>query len=56
MFNTPEDIAAFAEKFDKGLKKVFSEDKGTQYIKFGGPRDNDTKYGIKGGKLALTGY
>ena len=54
-FNTPEDIAAFAQKFDEGLKRVFSGDNGTQYIKFGSMRDNDPQYGIKAGKLALTG-
>jgi hypothetical protein len=55
MFNTPEDIESFSEKFDQGLKRVFSGDKGTQYIKFGGPRDNDLPHGIKGGKLTLMG-
>ena len=55
MFNTPEDIAAFSQKFDEGLKRAFFEDSGSQYIKFGSPRDNDPKYGIKGGKLMLTG-
>ena len=54
-FNTSEDMAAFAQKFDEGLKRVFSNDAGMQYIKFGSPRDNDPKYGIKGGRLALTG-
>ncbi|KAF9783747.1 hypothetical protein BJ322DRAFT_877041 [Thelephora terrestris] len=54
-FNTPEDIAAFAQKFDEGLKRVFSEDNGAQFIKFGSPRDNDPVHGIKAGKLALTG-
>ena len=54
-FNTPEDIAAFAQKFDEGLKRVFSDDSGAQYIKFGSPRDNDPNHGIKGGRLMLTG-
>jgi len=54
-FNTPEDLSAFAQKFDKGLKRVFSDDTGSQYIKFGSPRDNDPKHGIKSGKLMLTG-
>lgn len=54
-FNTPEDLAAFSQKFDEGLKRVFFDDKGTQYIKFGSPRDNDLQHGIKGGKLTLTG-
>ena len=54
-FNTPEDIAAFAQKFDEGLKRVFSDNSGAQYIKFGSPRDNDPSHGIKAGKLMLTG-
>ena len=54
-FSTPEDIASFTQKFDEGLKRVFSDDKGAKFIKFGSPRDNDPKYGIKSGKLALTG-
>jgi len=56
-FNTPEDLAAFSEKFDEGVKKVFSISNGhvDQYVKFGSPRDHDTKCGIKAGRLALTG-
>lgn len=54
-FNTQEDLAAFTQKFDKGLKMVFSSDKGAQYVKFGSLRDNDPKHGIKAGKLMLTG-
>lgn len=54
-FNTPEDLSAFAQKFDEGLKRVFSDDSGAQFVKFGSPRDNDPKHGIKAGKLTLTG-
>ena len=54
-FNTPEDVAAFAQKFDEGTKRVFSNTEGVQYIKFGSPRDSDPKHGIKAGKLMLTG-
>ena len=54
-FDTPEDIAAFAQKFDEGVKRVFSDENGSQFIKFGSPRDNDPNYGIKGGRLMLTG-
>jgi hypothetical protein len=53
--NTPEDIDSFTQKFDEGLKRVFSEAAGTYFVEFGGPRDNDPKYGIKGGRLTLTG-
>ena len=56
-FNTPDDLASFSQKFDEGVKKVFSisNSHADQYVKFGSPRDNDPKYGIKAGKLMLTG-
>ena len=56
-FNTPDDIAEFSQKFDEGLKMVFSTSNShkDQYIKFGSPRDNDPKCGIKAGKLSLAG-
>jgi len=54
-FNTSEDISTFAQKFDEGLKRVFSDDKGSQYVKFGSPRDNDPQHGIKAGRMMLTG-
>jgi len=54
-FNTPEDLDTFSQKFDEGIKRVFSSDQAVQYVKFGSPRENDPEYGIKGGRLALTG-
>jgi hypothetical protein len=54
-FNTPEDLAAFAQRFDEGVKKVFSDDRTAQRVKFGSPRDNDPEYGIRAGRLTLTG-
>jgi len=54
-FDTPEDLAAFSQRFDEGMKKVFSNDQGPQHVKFGSPRDNDHQYGIKAGRLMLTG-
>ena len=54
-FDTSEDLAAISQKFDEGVKRVFSDDKATQYVKFGSPRDSDPKCGIKAGKLTLTG-
>jgi hypothetical protein len=54
-FNTPENIAAISQGFDEGLKRVFSDDKEVQYVKFGSPRDNDPRFGIQKGKLTLTG-
>ena len=54
-FNTPEDIATFTKRFDEGLKRVFSDDRGAQYVKFRLPRDADPANGVKGGKLTLKG-
>jgi len=54
-FNTPEDLAMFSQRFDEGVKKVFSNNQAPQYVKFGSLRDNDPEYGIKAGRLMLTG-
>ena len=56
-FNTPDDLAAFSQKFDEGVKKVFSTSNSNtdQYVKFGSPRDNDPNCGIRAGRLTLTG-
>ena len=56
-FNTPEDLAAFSQRFDEGVKKVFSmsNNNADQYVRFGSPRDNDPNYGIRAGRLTLTG-
>lgn len=52
---TESDLDAFTECFDKGLKGNFSEDSKLQFVKFGSLRDNDSRCGVKGGKLALQG-
>jgi hypothetical protein len=54
-FNTPENITAFAQKFDEGLKRVFCNDKGVHYVVFCSPTDDDPRFGIYKGKLILTG-
>ena len=54
-FDTSEDLAAFVQRFDEGVKRVFSKDQGVQYVKFGSPRDNDHMCEIKAGRLTLTG-
>ena len=54
-FNTPGDLDTFSQKFDEGVKRVFSNDQAPQYVKFGSLRDNDPDCGIKAGRLALTG-
>jgi len=55
-FNTPEDLDAFSQKFDEGVKRVFSSDQAAQHVKFGSLRDSDPDCGIRAGRLALTGY
>jgi len=54
-FDNPEDLAAFAQKFDEGVKRIFSSDKMSQYVKFGTQRDTDPNCGIRAGRLTLTG-
>ena len=53
--NTPENLGEFSERFDDGVKKVFSNNQAPQYVKFGSMRDNDPKYGVRAGRLTLTG-
>jgi len=50
-------LAAFSQRFDEGVKKVFSMSNShtDQYVRFGSPRDNDLNYGIRAGRLTLTG-
>jgi len=50
-----EDIEAFTENFDGGLKKVFSDSSKPQFVKFGSPRDNDPSCNVKHGRLSLQG-
>jgi len=45
----------FYQRFDEGVKKIFSNDQAAHYVKFGSMRDNDPEYGIKAGRLTLTG-
>jgi len=54
-FNTAENLEEFSQRFDDGVKKVFSNNQTPQYVKFATLRDNDPAYGIKGGRLTLTG-
>jgi len=56
-FNDPEHLAAFSQKFDEGVKKIFStsNSRADQHVKFGFSRDNDPDYGIKAGRITLTG-
>ena len=54
-FDTPGDLAAFSQKFDEGVKRVFSNDRVDQYVRFGSPRDDDPDRGIRAGRLTLTG-
>ena len=54
-FDTPEDLDVFSQRFDEGVKRVFSKDQATQYVKVGSLRENDPDCGIKAGRLMLTG-
>jgi len=54
-FDSDQDLAAFTESFDAGLKTIFSNNDKAQFVKFGSPRDEDTRYDVKGGKLSIQG-
>ncbi|KAF9650957.1 hypothetical protein BDM02DRAFT_3184899 [Thelephora ganbajun] len=54
-FDNKQDLAGLAESFDTGLKTTFSDSSKTQYVKFGSLRDNDTRCGVKAGKLSFLG-
>ena len=55
-FDNKEDLAAFTTAFDTGLKTSFSDNSKPQFVKFGSLRDNDTRCGVKSGKLSLAGW
>ena len=52
--NTPENLAVFSQRFDEGVKKVFSDNQAAKYVKFGTPGDNYPRCGIKAGRLTFT--
>ena len=54
-FNNPDHLDAFSQRFDEGVKRVFSDNLKSQYVKFGTSKDNDPSFGIKAGRLMLTG-
>ena len=56
-FNASRVLAAFSQRFDEGVKKVFSVSNSntSQYVKFLSPKDNDRRCGIKAGMLRLAG-
>jgi len=54
-FDNEQDLAAFTESFDTGLKEAFSDSSKPQFVKFGSLRDNDVRCGVKSGKLSLPG-
>ena len=54
-FDNKQDLAALTESFNTGLKATFSDSSKPQFVKFGSPRDNDPRYGVKGGKFSLAG-
>ena len=54
-FDKKQDLAAFAESFDNGLKVSFSDSTRPQSVRFGSPRDDDERCGVKGGRFSLSG-
>ncbi|KAF9552644.1 hypothetical protein CPC08DRAFT_646612, partial [Agrocybe pediades] len=54
-YDNEEDIQHIVECFDKTTKLRFRDPSETQYVKFGGSRDNDPDYNIRFGQLKLQG-
>jgi len=54
-FDNEQDLEALTGSFDTGLKVTFSDSSKPQFVKFGSPRDNDARCGVKGGKFNLAG-
>ena len=54
-FDNEQDLAAFTERFDVGLKWAFSDSSEPQYVKFGSQQDNDPRCDVRAGKLCLPG-
>ena len=53
--DTPGNLEAFSQRFDDGVKKVFSNNQVAQYVEFGSPKDSNSYCGIKAGRLTLAG-
>jgi hypothetical protein len=54
-FCTADDIAEMVKDFDKKAKHSFRKLNEPAYVKFGSSRDKDTRVGIRGGQLTLSG-
>ncbi|KAH9912671.1 uncharacterized protein B0H18DRAFT_942250 [Fomitopsis serialis] len=54
-FANDDFVNSMLESFESSAKPTFRDTTKTSYVKFGGPRDNDDKCGIKRGVLALSG-
>ena len=54
-FDNEQDLTAFTESFNTGLKAIFSDNSKPQFVRFGSPRDTDARCGVKGGKFTLQG-
>jgi len=54
-FDNEQDIRAFTENFDTGLKEIFSENSKPHFVRFGSARDNDANCGVKSGRFTLQG-
>ena len=55
-FDNQQDLDAFTESFDTGLKVNFTDSSKPHFVRFGSARDNDARCDVKGGKLTLSGW
>jgi len=54
-FDNDQDLTAFTESFDTGLKEIFSDSSKLQFVRFGSWSDNDARCDVRGGKFCLQG-
>ena len=54
-FCSEDELKAFTEGFDTKLKVAFKDSNKPHSVQFTSMRENDTRYGIKGGRLRLQG-
>ena len=55
-YDSDEHIEQIATRFDESTKRTFRDVNEISLIQFGSVADRDDKYGIRAGKLKLTGY
>lgn len=54
-YGTPDSLDHITKRFDETTKRLFRDNKETQFVPFGSPLDKDLSVGVRSGQLKLTG-